>query len=313
MFTISLEERKWVAENAILTVGLPGGRTFKIANMDILVKRFRDQRFKEGLSANLSIIPMKEDVKKVHSYTYSVFYDRQFDVRYGIYTGLNKTGEPNFQRLELRETTDLDLTRDDDVRYWIVTRFHPKLSGSPFEERAYYKIFDSSLEILGKTTKMQAMMKAVKKVSDMKLKEKIYFLRFIQIELKETYNEEIIDGLLYQKIEADPFAFLSKYESTSRSIHEIFSSAVILGVIAYAPDKGYSFDGIKIGNVDYDAIAFISKDKMMFANIIDRIGKSDHITSSIEHRTKKREEQVSKKVDLTPKEETIVKDDPNAW
>lgn len=286
---LTLEEREWISKNAVKEVGGGEGRTFRIADMRLLVKRLREQRFKENLSPIISVMPIREDVKKQHSYTFAVFHDRQFDVRYGIYQRLNKQGEPIFQRMELKETMDLDITKDDDAYFWLVARMHPRVQGSPFEDKPYFKIYDPSKEILGERNKMEELVKAIDRVKKMNIKEKVYFLRYVGVPLLDSYNEDILDGLLFQFINQNPYIFNNKFESSTRSIHEIFHSALSLGIITYSPDKGYSFNGMKLANTDYDTITFISKDRVTFSAILDKIKSLDNILTSIEKKSEKLE------------------------
>lgn len=307
-FTIGLEEREWISQNAIKEVGNET-RKFRVVDMDKLKAHFRAERYKTGLAATLSILPIKEDMKKDRNYTFSNFNDRQHDVIHGVFIGLDKNGEPKFKRFDLKGSQDFDLTRPDDLEFWLIARWHPQLKGSPNESGPYYKVYDATEEILSSTEKMTSMLTAAGRIKGMKLKEKIYFLRYLQIPILNSYTEQIIDGLLFQFAQNSPSTFNEKYSSAQRSLYEIFYTAITLGVIQHVPDYGYKFENFKLGAVEFDVIAALNKDKTVLSSVLDKIAKLDLSVSDIETKTKRLE--LLKSNPAGPIEEKITVENPD--
>ena len=296
--TISLEEREWIAANAFKEVGNES-RKFKVVDLEKLKKHFKEERYKTGLAPTISILPIHEDMKKDRNYTFSVFNDRQFGILHGIYIGLDKNGEPKFKRMDIKGSTDFDFTRPDDLEFWLIARWHPQLKGSPNESAPYYKVFDATEDILKSTDKMDSILTAAARIKSMKLKQKIYFLRYLQIVVQNTYTESIIDGLLFQFAQNSPSTFNERYSSSQRSIYEIFYTAITLGIIQHVPDQGYRFENFKLGAVEFDVIAALNKDKVVLASVLDKVAKMDLAVSDIENRTKRLQEvqEASKQVE----------------
>ena len=280
----TLEEREWIANNAVKIVG-EGGRTFRVIDIEVARKEFCRKRFSAGLSNTLSILPIFDDSRKDRSYPFTNFYDRQFDVYYGVYIGLLPNGEPRFKRLVLQNSFDLDFTRTVDTEFWLIARMHPMIEGTPNVNNAYFKVYDETENILKNTDKVQSFLKAVDRIKKMDLKQKVYMLRFLQIPLHSTYNEGILDGLLYKTANDNPFNFNEKFASSSRSMYEIFYTATQLGIISYIPDSGYMYNGFNLGMMEFDVIATLAKEKVMLESLIDRIRRMDTMVGEIEKRT----------------------------
>ena len=140
--------------------------------------------------------------------------------------------------------------------------------------------------------------------------------------MHNTYTEPLIDGLLYQYANNNPSGFNEKFTSSSRSVNEIFQTAIVLGIISHVPDQGYKFENYKLGAVEFDVIAILNKDKTILSAVLDQIAKVDMVIGDIESRTKRIEdltnanqpikEKINEKVEKKEVAE-VTGDEDNKW
>jgi hypothetical protein len=279
----SLEDRRWVAENAVRELENSNNVKYRVVDLDKLIKKVRKSRFEKGLSPQISIMPIHEDALKERNYSFSMFYDREFGVYYGKFLGFSSNGEPKFKSFTMRNSIDLDITYDGDAELWCLIVFFRKLEGSVNQDDPYFKVYDESSESLKNTVKAQLFATAMGRIKSMSMKEKVYFIRYAYPakNLSSNYTEDVLDGVLYEMAMNNPSEFNSKFASRSRSIGEVFQSGIQTGVIQNMQDGGYVFEGLNIGLTDMDVMNFLSKDNTVLSSVLDRIAKSDNILQGI--------------------------------
>lgn len=284
----TLEDRAWVAENAVKTIeNRMNGSSYRIVDMPKLIVYIRQKRFNKSLSPQISVMPISEDKFKTRSYSFNTFKDKLHDITYGKFLGFADNGNPRYKRFFIEESADIDITNNDGAELWALLCFYSKLQGSVNEESPYYKVFDKSKEAIGFNDKAKEFSQASGRILSMSLKDKVYFLRYAYPtrSVLSNYNEEIINGILYEELFRNPQGFNRMYESKTRSVVEVFKTAIELGVIQNVPEKGYLYDNLNIGSTELDAIAFLSKDNMIFTSILDKINREDTVLSSVSNNT----------------------------
>lgn len=284
----TLEDREWVAQNAVKTIeNRMNGSSYRIVDFPKLIVYIRQKRFNKGLSPQISIMPISEDKFKARSYSFNTFNDKERGVIYGKFLGFADNGNPRYKRFIIGDAVDLDISNQDDAELWALLCFYPKLEGSVNEESPYYKVYDKSKEAISNNVKAEEFMQASGRIKSMSLKDKVYFLRYAYPSrgVLSNYNEEIVNGILFDELFKNPQGFNRKFVSKSRSVNEAFTTAIELGVIMNIPEKGYLYDNLNIGSTEMDAIAFLSKDNVIFGSILDKIGREDTILSNVSNNT----------------------------
>lgn len=280
----TLEDRAWAAENAKKTLeNRITGTKVEIVDLEKVIKYLREKRYRMGLSPNISILPIKEDPMKERSYSFSTFYDKAHGLLYGKFLGFSNNGNPRFKRFTVREVLDIDLTMLDQAEQWLLFCFHPKLEGSVNEDSPYFRVFDKSREAIDSSIKADEFIKASGRIRSMQLKDKLYFIRYAYPtrSVLSSYNEEILNGILFDEAFKDASLFNRKYEAKSRSMFEIFRSGVELGIIKNVPEQGYIFENLNLGVTEIDVITFLSKDNVIITSLLDKISKEDTVFEKV--------------------------------
>lgn len=280
----TLEDREWAAKNAVKTLeNRVSGTSTKIVDIEKVIKYMREKRYSKGLSPQISVLPIRPDSMKEHSYSFTTFYDRANDLIYGKFLGFANNGRPRFKRFNVQEFLDIDLTMMDQAELWVLFCFHPKLEGSVNEENPYFRVFDKSREAIQSNIKADQFMIASGRIRSMQIKDKVYFLRYAypSRSVLSSYNEEIVNGILYDEAFKNPGIFNRKYESNSRSMFEIFRSALELGVIKNIPEQGYVFENINLGLTEIDVVTNLSKDNVLITSLLDKVSKEDTIFDKV--------------------------------
>lgn len=308
----TLEDRAWAAENAKKTLeNRMTGTTLEIIDLEKVIKYLREKRYNKGLSPNISVLPIKEDPMKERSYSFTTFFDRAHGVLYGKFLGFSNNGNPRFKRYTVREVLDVDMTMLDQAEQWLLFCFHPQLEGSVNEEDPYFRVFDKSREAIESGVKADEFIQASGRIKSMQLKDKLYFIRYAypSRSVLSSYNEEILNGILFDEAFKNPSLFNRKYEAKSRSMFEIFRTGLELGVIKNVPEQGYIFENLNLGVTEIDVITYLSKDNVIITSILDKISKEDTVFEKVVSNTNTLKNGNPKKESKPVKKETPEKND----
>ena len=278
-----MEERNWIRNEAYIEMGKTV--KYKVADIDRMVERIRNERVKYNLTPYVDIIPISADAHKTPNKMPTYQKDPITGVLYGIPNGEDDYGNIRWQRLQLNDTLALNLDSEMDCKIWAIIRFNPEILGSPFQKQnPYYKVFDPVATAKVEMDEVVSMKKAFEYVDKLKLspKEMVFFARYLGEDLRENANKDIVEGILLKYARNYPNQFIQKFDSKSRSYGERFHAAKSLGIIEQFPDKGFTFRNLPLGFSEEEAIKMLSQDNAVMTAINNLIIEKDTVMRIVE-------------------------------
>lgn len=292
---VTIEERKWIAENAVIEMG--SKIKYKIIDIDKVVERILGFRKKEAMTPYVEILPISEDMHKVPSRVATFQKDPVTGVLYGIPVGEDEFGNIRWQKIQLQDQLSLNLDKKDDAKLWAVIRFYPGLQGSPWQEQnPYYKVFDPIEKARADRNEVELMKTAFDHV-DAVIKDPkamVQFARFLGLELMENSNYEIVRSKLLMEAKDNSAEFVRKWDHKLRSYGEHFESARALGIIKSEPDRGFLFKGISLGFSKEEAVKFLKNDTNVMTSINNELEEKDVVVRAVAKTLKKESEFAAK-------------------
>lgn len=288
---ITLEERQWLAKNAVKMMGK--NVQYPVLDIDKAVDRITKQRASHAMSPWVEIQPISEDMHKVPNRVATFQKDPITGVYYGIALDQDEFGNIRWQKLQLHDNISLNLDKRDDAKIWAVLRFHPDIQGSPWQvQNPYYKIFDPIDEAREEGKEIELMKKAFDRVDILveNPKNMVFFARYLGEELMENSNFELVRGALLRYAKKSPFEFNKKWENRLRSFGEHFESAKALGIITNDADRGFMFRNIALGINPEEAIRTLSQDSNIMNSINNDLAEQDKIVMRIKDELEKESE-----------------------
>jgi len=287
---VSMEERRWIAENATISVGSKEGRgvTYKIIDLEKVIEKIRKERSRHSLSPYVEIQPISADAHKAPSRTATFQKDPITGVLYGIVIGQDDFGNPRWQKIQWSDHMSLNLDNENEAKIWAVIRFHPSIQGSPWEEDTpYYKIYDPVDDARMEIRRAEEMQKAFKRIDILleKPRDMVLFTRYIGEvsgeELKDNANYDIVRGVLLRFANSYPIEFNRRWDNKERSFAERFYTAKALGILSNDADRGYTYRNIPLGLSDEEVIKTLSSDNNLMMSINEQIEEKDKVTKAV--------------------------------
>lgn len=282
---VTMEERKWIRDNATVTHGSDKILRFKVIDLPKVVDRIRQERERAGLTTLINIVPVAVDKYKKPNRSFTYQRDPNTGVYYGILLKEDQYGGLVWQRVTISDGLPLNIERDDDAKIWAVIRFNPNIMGSPFQsDSPFYRVDDpveqANIEIRRAELITEAFTKIVALSADPK--SMVHFARFLGEDVHESSNLNVVRSQLYKVAQHAPADFINKWNSNRRTAGEIFTSGVALGIIANYPDRGYLYNNIPIGLDEAEALNYLMKDPKLLSAINMNVLENDKVISAIE-------------------------------
>ncbi len=275
---VSIEERNWIKNEASIEMGKVVKQ--RVIDLDKVVTRIREERKRNNLTPYVDIIPVSGDQFKTPNKMPTYQKDPVTGILYGIPIGEDDFGNIKWQRLQLTDTLSLNLDNEMDAKIWTVLRFHPDISGSPFQKQyPYYKVFDPVDEAKATINEAKEMETAFDRVKQLRQhpKEMVFFVRYLGEDLRENANKNIIEGILLRYAKNYPYEFNKKFDSKDRGYAERFFTAKAIGIIENHPDKGFMFRNVTIGLTEEEAIRTLSTDSAIISAVNSMIIENDNV------------------------------------
>lgn len=287
---ITLEERHWIASNAVIQMG--SKVKYPVMDIDKAIERIREQRGANKMSPWIEIQPISEDLHKAPNRMATFQKDPVTGVYYGIAIDADEFGNIRWQKIQLHDHLSLNMDRRDDAKIWAVLRFHPDILGSPWAyQTPYYKIFDPVDTAREEQVEIDGIKKAFERVDKLleDPKHMVFFARYLGEELVENSNYELVKAALLRHAKNHSASFNRKWDNRLRSYGEHFESARALGIITDDVDRGFVFKNISLGTTSEEAIKMLSQDANIMNSINNDLAEKDVVISYIskEIKTKK--------------------------
>lgn len=295
---VTLEERKWIAANAVRQLGT--AIKFPVIDVGKAIEKIRADRASNNLSPYVEIQPISADMHKVPNKLATFQKDPITSVLYGIALNQDDFGNIRWQKIQLHDSMSLNLDKTDDAKIWCILRFYPELLGSPWQaDRPYYKVYDPTDEAKAEMGIIALMRKAFGRIEMIQEKpsEMVLFARYLGEELMENSNENIVIGTLFRYAKNHPKEFNRKWDSKIRSYGERFYSGVAIGVITQDAERGFIFRNIGLGGSEEEAINFLSRDSNVMGSLNGDLAEKDVLVRSISSKQGEKKKKEKKKKD----------------
>jgi len=306
---VTLEERKWIAANAVRQLG--AAIKFPVIDVDKAIAKIREDRASNNLSPYVEIQPISVDMHKVPNKLATFQKDPITSVLYGIALNQDDFGNIRWQKIQLHDAMSLNLDKTNDAKIWCILRFYPELLGSPWQaDRPYYKVYDPTDQALAEMGEIALMRKAFGRIEmiEDKPKDMVLFARYLGEELMENSNENIVIGSLFRFAKNHPVEFNRKWDNKIRSYAERFFSGIAIGLITQDAERGYIFRNIGLGLSEEEAINFLSRDANVMGSLNGDLAEKDVLIRSISSKKKETEKKVKEK----KKKDEITTKDPDS-
>lgn len=284
---VSIEERKWIAQKAVIQMGTK--IKYPIMDVDLVIKHMKELRSNNNSSPWIEIIPISEDLHKMPNKIPSFQKDPVTGVYYGLALSEDDFGNIKWQRPQLNDHLSLDLDKPNDARLWAVLRFNPDIEGSPFQnQRPYYRVYDPLEESRKQNNETIQMKKAFERV-DLLLKDPkamVNFVRYLGEDLVESSNYEIVKGKLLAAARYNPEDFNNKWQSKNRGFAEVFESARANALIALDSDRGFVYKDISLGLTKEEAFKYLQRDPTLLSSINDQLSEVDRVIINVSQSVK---------------------------
>ncbi len=293
---VTLEERKWIAANAVRQLGT--AIKFPVIDVNKAIEKIRADRASNNLSPYVEIQPISVDMHKVPNKLATFQKDPITSVLYGIALNQDDFGNIRWQKIQLHDSMSLNLDKTDDAKIWCILRFYPELKGSPWQaDRPYYKVYDPTDQAIAEMGEIALMRKAFGRIEMIQEKpsDMVLFARFLGEELMENSNENIVVGSLFRYAKNHPADFNRKWDSKIRSYGERFYSGVAIGIITQDAERGFIFRNIGLGLSEEEAIHFLSRDSNVMSSLNGDLSEKDVLVRSISSTKNEKKKKVEEK------------------
>ena len=248
----------------------------RLADLDQIGASIVEYRKKNKLSMKISLIPAR--TKKFHEPTFKPTYvkDGVTGIFYGVVIGEHPDGNPKWMKIPLDEGFELDLLKENELKWWCVLRMHPEVNISPFVvSEPRYIVVDPEIEAIKEISRGNLLSSVLAKAKTMENEKIRNFARWCDIMLRGDESPSVIRARIISFAIASPETFQSKFEDSNRRVGEIFRSAEVCGLVKHDHDKGYQFKTIFLGLSTFECIEFLTTNTDVLTSMHAEIKRID--------------------------------------
>lgn len=248
----------------------------KLADLDELGKLVMAKRKEEGLSSRINLIPAR--TKKYHEPIFkpSFVKDPITGIYYGVVIGEHPDGNPKWMKIPLDEGFELDLAKEQELRWWCVLRMHPEVDVSPFAaDEPRYIVLDTEVEAakdIAKATLLSSVLAKAKTMENAKIRN---FARWCDISLRGDESSNVIRAKVINFSISNPDLFQQKFEDSNRKVGEVFKSAEMVGIIKHDHEKGYQYKNVFLGLTTFECVEFLNKETDILTSMNAEVKRMD--------------------------------------
>lgn len=213
-----------------------------------------------------NLLPIRGD--KFNEFTFRAFRDPGTGVWFGIPTGWTRDGDPIFRKIKVIAARYYNLELPVDAMEYSIIRHHEAVKDSKFQRgKSFLYIEDPEEKAMNNTKRIIDAVKPIELAAQLTGQKLLDFSRTLAIPVKGN-SEVIVKGMLIEKAQKDPKAFMEAYEGNKRRFYEIFHRALEYGIINDDNIKGYLYkNALPIGNTPLASVEFLNKDRQLSAAI----------------------------------------------
>jgi hypothetical protein len=183
---------------------------------------------------------LKRNQLKQPRISFKKLLDPETGITYGIPMGIdNKTGELEFQRINLGDVVQFDLANSNDRKLWTVISRHESMMGSPFSRGIpKFKTVDKNKEADNVIMSSKSLVRAIQIASDMAGVE-LYDMAINMGLNPEHNNPALLMASVLEMAQKSPDGFLRVYDNTNRNVITVFNRARAMGLIKLDVASGF--------------------------------------------------------------------------
>lgn len=254
---------------------------YKVADLDKIANHLLKERESEGMSMNVTVMPIKANKFTQGNTFFSFVKDPKNSVFYGIPVKIHPDGNIQWRRVFFMESEELDLNNAEDRRKFVLFKLWHNVEGSPFEREPKFKFFDEEEEAIQKLNQRKIRNKAIAKIESLSGRELITMCRVMEIKVDSSTSKSIILDQLYSIVETNPEKFLDEFNDELKPFkNAVYAGAEIIddngrNLIDYKHDEGYIFMTLRIGLTPVEAALHLRDNKEVYQRLVLLIDKYD--------------------------------------
>jgi hypothetical protein len=286
-----------------------------LVNMDEEAKVLQEQRKKNGMSMMIAILPLHPDAYKDANRGMTIVKDPVYGVIYGISIGEYPDGNIRWRRIILQEHRNLNLENLEDCKVYLIFRMHSWFDKCPkdlrFDRDPEFKIFDTDENANAEEQRFEEVDKAMERARELKGEKLVKFARLLNITVDVTTNLKVVRSSVKKLAMEDPYGFNQRWDSDTRTTDEVFASATSISIIKYSTEKGFMYEGYRLGMNEFEAKRFLTANPDTLASIVSATNESDNVMKKIKEEETVPKEKAKKqepKKEIEKEKETVPND-----
>lgn len=280
---VSIEERKWIEENAVLIMGETV--KYKVIDIQKAASRVLQKRKEENKGMIIIVKPIVDNRYKEISFTRTYFQDPMTGVYYGIPTNVDSYGNVRWSKIMLTQNNTYNLNRRNDLLLWTIVRFCAEVKDSPWQiSTPIFEVIDpeaSAVKGISEVKFLKAAFEAIGKIETEPI-SLLYLARY----LGENVNEDTSYNRIYNSIltmaRNNPAYFMEKFNNQQRGYYEFVESAIQTQIIESKSDGSYSYKDISLGMSKDEVVKYVTKDSNIRNSILSELKERDISAKSIQ-------------------------------
>lgn len=273
---VTLEERQWIADNAVIQMGKR--IKYNVIDIDKVAKRVLQKRKDNGLGMIIIIKQIQENKYKDLNSRMPWQKDPITGVFYGIPVREDEHGNISWSKVPLANSMTLNLEKLNDLKQWVVIRFHQNIKGSPFAEPTpKYEVMDPSIIAKKEIDETVILKKAFDAIDSMEERpsDMLYLLRYLGEEILTDAKYPVVYSRLLQIAKRNPVSFITAFNTSDRGYLQYIVTGRMLQIITEGRNGTLMFNNIPLGTNDAEAAKLMKKDNAIKTSLMNAIKEKD--------------------------------------
>lgn len=280
---VSIEERKWIEENATITMG--ESVKYKVIDVQKAATKVFEHRKNENKGMIIIIKPIVDNKYKEISFTRTYFQDPMTGVYYGIPSGQDSYGNIRWSKIMLTQTNTYNLNRRNDLLLWTIVRFCAEVKGSPWQvSTPIFEVIDPeavAVKGISEVKLLKASFDAINKIENEPV-NLLYLARYLGENVNEDTSYNRIYNAVLTSARNNPAYFMEKFNNQERGYYEFVESAIQTQIIEQGSNGNFTYRDINLGLSKGEVVKYVIKDSNIRNSILSVLREKDISAKSIE-------------------------------